>query len=150
MHLNIRSLKYKTLELEVLLASVDPTIVVLTEHWLSYAEISHVNLNNYTLASSFCRRTAVGGGVCIFVKNGLTFSSPVAHSAAMDFHCEYTLTEVILDNVSVQILGIYRSPNSDTNIFFNTFNSLLDNLCSLNKKVLVCCDFNIDYLLTMY
>jgi hypothetical protein len=36
-------------------------------------EILQVNLNNYTLEASFCRKNQMHGGVSIFVRNSLKF-----------------------------------------------------------------------------
>ena len=131
-HLNIRSLRHKIGELEVLLSTIHPDIVVLCEHWLWDVEIPFIKLKDYILATSFCRKTTVGGGVCIFVRPSAVFTKLTVH-AAVERCFECAGIELNVSGVVFKILGIYRSPSSDF---------------SLSSKSIVCCDSNIDLLNT--
>ena len=59
-HQNIRSLWRKFEELEILLATeLNKTeVLCFTEHWLNCHKIQAVNINNFTLANTFCRKIA--------------------------------------------------------------------------------------------
>ena len=72
-HQNIRSLWGKFGELEILLATElhKTEVLCFTEHWLNCHKIQAVNINNFTLANTFCRKNNDYGGSCIFVKQGI-------------------------------------------------------------------------------
>ena len=128
-HLNIRSLRHKIGELEVLLSTIHPDIVVLCEHWLWDVEIPFIKLKDYILATSFCRKTTVGGGVCIFVRPSAVFTK-LTVLAAVERCFECAGIELNVSGVVFKILGIYRSPSSDVGVFFDKLDSTLES-CSL-------------------
>ena len=74
-HQNICSLINKVDEISIILQryQFSPHFICLTEHHLKGTEISSISLEDYTLASSFCRKLSSGGGVCIFIKNNLKY-----------------------------------------------------------------------------
>lgn len=67
-HLNIRSARNKSNELEALIHDMDVDVLCLTEHWLKNDESSVFNINGYRLGSCFARKQNKGGGSAIFCK----------------------------------------------------------------------------------
>jgi len=54
---------------------IRPHLIRLTEHHLKESEITKFSLDGYKLASSFCRRESLGGGVCILISNNIMFQT---------------------------------------------------------------------------
>lgn len=73
-HLNIRSLRNKIDEIETLVADKNFNILCFNEHWLSEIEVNVLNILDYQVASSFCRKNTNGGGSLILVKPALKWS----------------------------------------------------------------------------
>jgi uncharacterized membrane protein len=53
----------------------DPLLVCLREHHLKTQEITKVCLNNYKIATSFCREGVSEGDVCIMTKHEVQFTN---------------------------------------------------------------------------
>jgi hypothetical protein len=70
-HQNIRGIINKTDELLLSFTSEIPHIICLSEHHLKDFEINTVSLNQYVLASEYCRNNFKQGGVCIFVQKSV-------------------------------------------------------------------------------
>ncbi|KAK9739741.1 hypothetical protein QE152_g8778 [Popillia japonica] len=62
-------------EVDIFLNSYDEKVhvVALTKHWLTADGMSGMCLNDYVLASSFCRAERQHGGSCIFVADRVPF-----------------------------------------------------------------------------
>jgi hypothetical protein len=72
LYINIQSVGSKILELESFLQSAYPIeILCLNEHWLSPNDIDVLSIDNYTVASSFCRSKYKHGGVAVLIHNSL-------------------------------------------------------------------------------
>jgi hypothetical protein len=67
LHQNICGIYNKIDEFLISLSHKSPHVICLSEHHLGTKEIGCVNLRQYTLGASFCRKTSRHGGVCIFV-----------------------------------------------------------------------------------
>ena len=76
-HQNIQSITNKSDELSINLQMnhIRPHLICLTEHHLKESEITKFSLDGYKLASSFCRRESLGGGVCILISNNIIFQT---------------------------------------------------------------------------
>lgn len=152
MHQNIAGLLNKSDILSVHLDDlvskhVDVDVICVTEHFVISGHESLINIPNYKLAAIYSRNTQKRGGSCILIKkdyeykeltNILKYSIPgVIESCAIE-----------LISHKLIIVCIYRPPNmSNINIFFDNLESILKTLCiNLNKKVIICGDFNIDIL----
>lgn len=69
---NARSLFYKVDELAVIASSRSPSIIAVTETWLSEEIPDHlISIYSYTVLRAD-RKARVGGGVCVFVSNSFT------------------------------------------------------------------------------
>lgn len=71
LHQNVQSLRNKIDQLDVELNLQNISIACFTESWLKSNELNAINLNGYTLSSSYCRNVYKNGGVTIFHKNSL-------------------------------------------------------------------------------
>jgi hypothetical protein len=52
---------------------IGPQFICFTEHHLKEFEIKKLSLEGYILASSFCRKAFLGGGVCILINKSVKY-----------------------------------------------------------------------------
>lgn len=139
----MRSLKHKKTLLENLIILKHPDIVCLTEHWLNQEEISSCHFQNFALASNYCRKTANGGGVCIYVKNTLAYKVINVENWCQDKTIEVCC--LTIPNLHICIMVVYRTPTcSNLDQFFKSLEILLVKTNKLSRYQLICGDFNID------
>ena len=149
-HHNVQGLTSKLTSLEVLIESFisNPSIVCLTEHWLRKDAINMLNFNNYTIISSFCRENHIRGGSLILVKNELCpFVKEAAtytlYSSELDFEC----SAIHIEKHNLIIVNIYRSHLGSFQNFLDSLENMLTNIRCIHKKnIIICGDFNIDFL----
>lgn len=143
MHQNMRSLKNKKVDLEYVLNLKQPDLICLTEHWLKHDEISCCQFNKFILAASYCRKTASGGGVCIYVRNNITFKVINLEKLCQDKVLEASC--ISISSLKLCIIAVYRSPISiNLETFFKYFEKILVETKPLQRYQIICGDFNID------
>ena len=105
-----------------------------------------VGIGNYVLGSCFARSTFQKGSVCIYVRNGVAFNCPDLSKYCKEKNLEICAVQIENTGKRMVVICLYRSPSGD----FKQFLKLLDlALLSLNNpymEVLLCGDFNVDYL----
>jgi len=70
-----------------------------------------------------------GGGTAILVHNTLKFKNVIIKNVPPTQEVfEYSVCEVIKDNISFLVLSIYRNPESCPKLFFSKFENLLVNI----------------------
>jgi hypothetical protein len=76
-HHNIHGLTNELDEINIITQRkcIGPQLLCFTEHHLKNSEIDKLFLENYILASSFCRETSLGGGVCILINQILQYKA---------------------------------------------------------------------------
>ena len=75
LHHNVQPLSNKVDEMEVMLSGnlSDVAAMCFTEHWLKEDNIKNTKLENFYLASYFCRTIHNSGGSCIYVRKGIRY-----------------------------------------------------------------------------
>lgn len=90
------------------------------------------------------------GGVIIFHKSSLNLSIEEINGLnriSKEKDIEIAGIEIKINlSIKIKIVTIYRSPSGDTNIFFTSMKELLNNLVNDNSMLVLCGDFNIDFL----
>ncbi|PNF35448.1 hypothetical protein B7P43_G04120 [Cryptotermes secundus] len=146
-HQNVQSLNNKKLNIDILLSDkeLDSDVLCITEHWLSEKEIGYYNFDNYSLISKFCRENKKNGGSCIYVKSNLE-AKPLNSFDKLnqEEHFEASIAELIQYNII--IICVYRTPNSNINIFIETMDTIINNLINKGKQIVIVGDLNIDFL----
>lgn len=127
----------------------DLKIICFTEHWLYPGEATCYNFTNYNCISMFCRDKLIHGGVGIYIHNSVkAIEISSIKNLTQELHCE--LTCVLITKFNLVIVVVYRSNSNDSdfNIFINIITDalhLIDRLFN-NKNIIVCGDFNVQFL----
>jgi exonuclease III len=97
------------------------------------------------LISKFCRKNKLHGGSCIYVKTNLE-AKPcnLFESLNQKEHYEASIIELIQFNTI--IICLYRTPNSNINIFIGNMDTIISNLTNKGKSIIIVGDLNIDFL----
>jgi exonuclease III len=147
LHHNIQSLGNKVMTLNVLFSfwSLKPAILCLSEHWLHRDYLLHINVDQYKLGANFCRTSNRYGGTCIFVSNDLkTRELPFVNNLARESVFEISAIEVV--DLKIIVVCIYRSPNSNKEIFFELLEETLNKVKKKGHLLVLCEDWNINLL----
>lgn len=138
--LNIRSIFANFDELVLLLNSSNSNfdIIVLTETWLLYD--FKFELNGYNIINSLGIINK-NDGVTVFIKNSLKLIN-ISYNMITD--CNSIEISLNIDNKFINIIGIYRSPNSNIDKFLESLNNYLEHLDDHNKRFIIAGDLNIN------
>lgn len=122
-------------------------ILCITEHWIQKDLISNLNLEGYTIGSHFTRQTHERGGSLILVKNTNTFKD-LNQIKQLSIECNIEMCAVHCREgaVNFNLILVYRPPNGDFEVFFEKLSQAIDIALRRCKWVVLCGDFNIDYL----
>jgi len=101
-----------------------------------------INLTNYSLGASYCRKTFLKGGVSIFVYRNLKYNTINIDEYNIDKDIKACAIQLDSTLNKLHILAIYRSPSGD-------FTNFLKFLKLYNNKyyILICGDVNVNYLI---
>lgn len=150
MHQNIASFLDKKELLELTLSELSenneiPDIICLSETFVQKHNESNIHLRGYRLGAAFCRSKQKRGGVCILHNNYITTKElPFLKDLATEKHFEICGLEII--EYRIILVCIYRTPESNINIFFDKLQVLLDKLRTFKKQIILTGDWNIDTL----
>ena len=117
-------------------------VITIEESWLNDILQPLVQMDSYTLLAKHKKVCKEGGGICIYIKNGLNFK------VRNDLNCpdgyneffDYVFIEIINENPSKNhIIGtLYRSPGNNTvSDFTEHLNSILPKIMKENKNVIL-------------
>jgi len=106
-----------------------------------------INLANYSLGASYCRKTLLDGGVSIFVYRNLKYNTINIDEYNIDRDTE--ACEIQLDSTfnKLCILAIYRSPRGDFTNFLKQLDLSLQKLYKNKYNIIICGDVNVNYLI---
>ena len=141
--INIQSVGNKTNKVKNLVIDQNLDICMLTETWLSNnisdsSKIHDMKPNSHNFYH-VPRVNKSGGGVGILIKK--TYIASVINQQVFDSfeHINVKITHV---NKNVQIVIVYKPPNTSKRVFLDEFGDFLDALGE-NRNILICGDFNL-------
>jgi len=152
LHLNVRSIRNKVLDVHNYLCSVNmPDIFIATEVWLRKDEVILKGYSpaGYTPVAYFNRVDMQGGGSAIYVKNICAFNYEVfktPHAAELSFECCGIISNT--GSEKTIILGIYRCPHSDMYEFLDKLDATISDIFvehGFNCHLFISGDFNINF-----
>jgi len=158
MSLNNQSLPAKFSELEELikllyLNNCEPDIICLQETWRIF-DSSLYTLDNYSLEILSRSNNVQGGGVGMYIKNGLRYKILKDVSLFTDKVYESLFVQITESKHKFIVGSAYRpnskhptlTVNEQTNMFLEQFSGQLAHLSSFSCPIYVLGDFNIDLL----
>jgi exonuclease III len=145
-HQNIRDLRFKCNELLCHLQNELTHILCFTEHHLDKDKLAILNIDNYQIGAHYSRNNYDEGGACIFVHNSLKFSAINLDSYCIDKDTEACAIRLNSIWKRVCMLTVYKSRNGNFTNFLTKMELILQNICKRKAKVIVCGDFNVNYM----
>jgi exonuclease III len=145
-HQNIRGIMNKVDEFLISVNDIAPQIICLTEHHAMSDEIEYINFNQYKLSTFFCRRYFKQGGVCILVKSNIQTDTIKFHQFNKEKDFESCCLKFQFLTKSYIVVCMYRSPTGNFSYFLEQLELLLNRICKLSCVIILCGDFNINYL----
>ena len=146
LHLNIRSIANKFDSFKNLIDTLDVPfqIIGLTETWLNEANLDNFSLKNNEYIGSNRPKTR-GCGVGMYVSKQLQYKNRIDLSRNHENIIETKFIEVTNNNGKNSVIGvIHRPPNSNSDTFENTMNTILEKVERENEICYLMGDFNID------
>jgi hypothetical protein len=145
-HQNICGLNYKTNEMLSFLYPDYLHIICLTEHHLNQFQLHNVSIDNYNLGTSYHGKSALKGGVCIYVLKNLNFTTVNLKACCSDNDIEICAVKLHSIFSHICVFSIYRSPTGNFTHFLYKVDIILKSLLNSKIKVIICGDVNINYL----
>jgi hypothetical protein len=124
-HQNIYGLQHKS---DKLLASLHPDlpdVLCITEHHLNSMQLQLVSLEEYNLATEFCRQSFHKGGVCMFIHKRHSFADINIRDTCKDKELEACAVKLKISTIILCILIIYRSPSGNFRFFLKGLENIL-------------------------
>lgn len=134
-YINIRSVRNKTDELEIILKQYSPDIVILTETWLYEDEAAQIHFEQYSTITA-CRQTR-GGGVAIILRQNIRYEY-----VKEDNTMNNNMLLLNLIDLKFNLGAVYKQPSSCSKNFIESFEQFFAN----NKRYLIIGDMNINLL----
>jgi hypothetical protein len=121
-------------------------ILCFTEHHLDKDNLAILIIDNYQMGAHYSSNNYDKGGACIFVHNSLKFSAINLDSYCI--HRDIEACAICVNSIwkRIRMLTVYRSPNGNFVNFLTKMESILQNICKRKAKVIVCSDFNVNYI----
>jgi exonuclease III len=145
-HQNIRGLRDKANKILRHFSAETPHCLFFTEHNLSESEIQTIYIDNYTLGACYCRNQVRMGGVCIFVKNVINYSSLSLETFCVNKDIEVCAVKLNILSRKVCMIAIYRSPSGNFLKFMDHLELILQSLYNPKTGIVICGDINLNYL----
>lgn len=121
-------------------------IACITEHWLSQNLVEKINIQDFTVASSFCRTSSRHGGAAIAVRDGI-LCKEIRELKELSIESEIEVAAAGFVHLKLVIIALYRPPSGDVQLFLSTLSRILENCFDRyeNHKIIFSGDFNIDF-----
>lgn len=143
-HVNIQCLANKIEQLSLFLEKYKFDVICLSEHWQNYSNLKMINIIGHSLASQFCRKVHLHGGVAIYLKNNVKVKELDLSDFNRELHSEFC--GILVPAIKTIIITLYRSCTGDVNIFLSNLEGLLCKFLANESKLILLGDFNIDFL----
>ena len=146
-HVNSRSLSrnFDAFSLFLSSLSIQSSVIGVTETWLSDdSPLSMCNISGYEFVGNN-RKSKRGGGVGFYIRKDISFKRRTDFDINTDF-LESIFIEIENTSSSIVICVMYRPPSQSVDDFFESLNTILNNVHQEKKTFYLMGDFNIDLL----
>lgn len=146
-HQNVQGIVAKLNMVEIFTELVSPSILCLSEHFLSEHELNSFCIPGYTTAAGYCRSSMDKGGVCILINDNLSYEVVNVEEFCTEGFCEFAAITFCLENVSYFLLAVYRPPHKTVEAidqFLKSLSNCLEDFAKPNVRFIIAGDFNID------
>lgn len=145
--LNIQGLNFSKIDELFMCTSIfkNLNILCLTETHAKNNTISNLIIDDFELASLYCRTRHECGGVGIWLKSHMSFKKIDLFRFCQEKHIE--ICGVLVkneNNMDTIIIACYRSPSGELSIFFDTLYEILNYVYKPYIHIILCGDFNLD------
>ena len=144
----MQSIRNKINELEAILTESSVDFLCVSEHFLKFDEMESLNICDYKVSSSYCRKVSRGGGTLILTKPFLECRSmEKINSLSIEKQCEICC--VFVPKQNLYIICVYRSPtvilsaSEDYGLFLSILEQSLNSLPTAN--IILTGDFNTSF-----
>jgi hypothetical protein len=145
-HQNIRGIMNKVDEFLISVNDIAPQIICLTEHHATPDEIEYINFSQFKLGTFFCRQHFRQGGVCILAHSSIPTDTIKLHYFNKEKDFESCCLKFQFLTKSYVVVCVYRSPTGNLSYFLEQLELLLNRIYKLSSEIILCGDFNINYL----
>lgn len=144
-HLNAQSLKNDFTEIRELLLSSSCDVVGVTETWLSPNDSDDlIYIPGYTIIRKDRITATWGGGVCIYIKNNLNFSTITVSNNSPAI--EQLWIKLMFNNTKLIFGAVYRRHEYPYTEFLNSLEDSISLVTPISQEIVCVGDFNIDLL----
>lgn len=147
MHQNVQSLSNSINIIEDTIKDLEVlNALCLTEHWRDKQQLSNHGIQDFILASSFCRSLNKHGGSAIYLRRGTAYQERQdIVKMSIEKVMEISSVEIRTHSGNIILLSIYSPPN-ETRLFLKKIEEVLDMISWTKNTVIIAGDFNINIL----
>jgi exonuclease III len=151
-HQNIRSVKPKKDELSIFLLEEcnSPDIVCISEHHMHEIELLNFSILGYKLATGFSWKLYKNGGVCILVKDNISYQTVDVQDMCIEKTFEACAIKIQIDTIRICILCLYRAPTGNINNSVVQLETTLKYQERTNSEFIIIGDTNTNFLIDNY
>lgn len=132
---------------ELAVSNTHINILCLSETFLQKGCENLLKIDGFKTVTSFSRDREKRGGTCILIEKNL---SHIEIDLFKKISCAYTFEccGTYIPGSSLVVICVYRIPNGNIKVFFDKIELLLHYVTTkfINKKVVICGDWNVDFL----
>lgn len=136
---NIRSLKNKIDNIELLVNNYETDLIILTETWITKMENQFFYFSNYNSIYSY--RNRQGGWIGLFLHSSFDYNIIEVYESE-----NHGCIIIKIENFKLIIVAVYRPPSYNVNDFLLFLDEKINSILAFNYKCIVIGDMNIDIL----
>jgi exonuclease III len=118
----------------------------LSKHHMRKQEMSNISLSGYKLATSFCRKKFLKGGVCILVRSDIIYHAVHLEKSCNEKSLEICAIKLNISSKNFIVCCVYRSSSGNVNQFLKQLEGTLKGLYQPSVTSVICGDLNINFL----
>ncbi|XP_071954198.1 uncharacterized protein [Antedon mediterranea] len=140
LHLNTKSLLPKIDEIRSIAKKTDVSLIAISESWLDKSvNNSEISIDNYSIERKDRCTNSVGGGVCLYIRNDLTYN---VRDDLQNDDIESLWINILLPKTKPILIGTCYRPEKQRS-FFTSLETICGDILQ-GQEVIILGDFNVD------